>query len=74
VSLTHPWRHPDPAVDALQDQMSRTVGVHLNAPRREVFDRVWQEAHAAAAVAPPARRTPPLVRATVPYLNEPWYC
>ena len=74
VSLTHPWRHPDPAVDALQDRVARLVGVRLNAPRREVFDRVWEEAHAAGTVIPPARRTPPLVRATVPYLNEPWYC
>jgi radical SAM superfamily enzyme YgiQ (UPF0313 family) len=74
VSLTHPWRHRDPAVDALQDHVSRLVGVRLNAPRREVFDRVWQEAHAAGSVVPPERRTPPLVRAAVPYLNEPWYC
>ena len=75
VSLTHPWKHPDPAVDALQAELSEIVGVRLNAPRAEVFARVWETAHARAAVAAPARRDQVLVsRTTIPYLNEPWYC
>jgi radical SAM superfamily enzyme YgiQ (UPF0313 family) len=74
VTLTHPWRHPDPRVDALQELMSRLVGVRLNAPRRDVFARVWSAAHAFAASAPPPRTDPVIPRATVPYLNEPWYC
>jgi radical SAM superfamily enzyme YgiQ (UPF0313 family) len=74
VTLTHPWRHPDATLDALQDRIGRLVGVRLNAPRREVFDRVWAEAHAAAGL-PVAPRTDPAVpRSTIPYLNEPWYC
>jgi radical SAM superfamily enzyme YgiQ (UPF0313 family) len=75
VSLTHPWRHPDPAVDALQAALSALVGVRLDAARAEVFARVWEIAHAHAAVAAPARRDQVLVsRAAIPYLNEPWYC
>jgi radical SAM superfamily enzyme YgiQ (UPF0313 family) len=75
ISLTHPWTHPDPAVDALQAMLSDLVGVRLNAPRREVFARVWDAAHAHASAAPPARRGDVRVsRAAIPYLNEPWYC
>jgi radical SAM superfamily enzyme YgiQ (UPF0313 family) len=75
ASLTYPWRHPDPAVDALQASLSALVGVRLNAPRTEVFARVWEAAHAHAGAAAPVRRDQVLVsRATIPYLNEPWYC
>jgi radical SAM superfamily enzyme YgiQ (UPF0313 family) len=74
VSLTHPWRHRDPRVDALQDALARVVGVQVNASRRDVFERVWNEAHAFAACVPPARSQPAIPRTAVPYLNEPWYC
>ncbi len=72
-SLTHIWRHGDYRVDALQQQLEQLVGSRLNAPRDEVFARVWAIAHAAAGVLPPPRAPLPS-RATVPYLNEPWYC
>jgi hypothetical protein len=73
ASLAHVWRHPDPRVDALQQDLERLVGSRINAPRGDVFAQVWQIAHAAAGSLPPAR--PPLLsRAAVPYLNEPWYC
>jgi hypothetical protein len=72
-SLTHVWLHSDPGVDALQQQLEQLVGSRLNAPRDEVFSRVWDLAHAAAGLPPPARE-PLLSRAAVPYLNEPWYC
>ena len=72
-SLTHVWRHPDPRVDALQQALERLVGSRLNAPRDEVFARVWDLAHTAAGLLPPPREPLPS-RATVPYLNEPWYC
>jgi hypothetical protein len=74
VSLTYPWRHPDPRVDALQDRLARLVGVRLNTPRGDLFDRVWSEAHTAAGLAVPERTQPKVIRSTVPYLNEPWYC
>jgi hypothetical protein len=73
TSLAHIWRHLDPRVDALQRQLEGLVGARLNAPRDEMFVGVWDAAHAAADRPPPARE--PLVsRATIPYLNEPWYC
>jgi hypothetical protein len=73
VSLTYPWAHPDPAVDALHAEISRTVGTRLNAPRADVFTRIWEIAHRHAGQ--PAPELPPLIaRAAIPYLTEPWYC
>jgi radical SAM superfamily enzyme YgiQ (UPF0313 family) len=72
-SLTHVWRHRDAGVDDLQRDVERLVGSRINASRDEVFTRLWALAHRAAGVSSPPR--PPLPsRATVPYLNEPWYC
>ena len=74
-SLTYPWRHPDTAVDRLQESVADLVGVRLNAPRAEIFARVWDLAHSAAGLASPPRRDEgALPRAAIPYLNEPWYC
>ena len=73
ASLAHTWHHPDPRVDALQQDLERLVGTRINAARDEVFTRVWEVAHAAAGALPPPR-APLLSRAAVPYLNEPWYC
>jgi len=73
-SLTYRWAHADPRVDGLQKEIERLVGVNLSASRRAVFDRIWQVAHEVAAL-PPRPTSPPLAsRATIPYLNEPWYC
>jgi radical SAM superfamily enzyme YgiQ (UPF0313 family) len=74
-SLTYPWVHRDPAVDALQAAIASLVGRRLNAPRRELFDEVWHIAHAAAGIPAGVRDDAGLLpRAAVPYLNEPWYC
>jgi radical SAM superfamily enzyme YgiQ (UPF0313 family) len=73
ASLTHRWTHRDPRVDELQARVAALVGAHVTASREEVFARVWAEAHDAAG-RHIARQPPPLVRATIPYLNEPWYC
>ncbi|HVB37256.1 MAG TPA: CUAEP/CCAEP-tail radical SAM protein [Vicinamibacterales bacterium] len=75
-ALSYPWAHDDPAVDALQHQVMALVGLRPGAPRRTVFAAVRQLAHAAVGSEPPASapRTAARARATVPYLNEPWYC
>ena len=74
-SLVYPWRHADPAVDALQQRIERLVGTKIGASRREAFDQIWDEAHRAADISPPPRHeTGALPRAAIPYLNEPWYC
>jgi radical SAM superfamily enzyme YgiQ (UPF0313 family) len=67
-SLTYPWRHQDPSVDALQAAIARLVGVGVDRTRREVFDDIRDLAGGAT------RREPRLARAAIPYLNEPWYC
>jgi radical SAM superfamily enzyme YgiQ (UPF0313 family) len=75
ASLTYPWRHRDPAVDALQREIERLAGSTLDVERRDLFGRIWALAHSAAAVAAPSRRERgALPRAAIPYLNEPWYC
>lgn len=71
--LVYPWRHPDPRVDRMADEVAALVGRRLTASRRDVFDSVATCAHDGRVPAPGdsdrARR-----RAEVPYLNEPWYC
>ena len=75
ATLTYRWTHPDPRVDELQAAVMAMVGMRPTADRRTLFDEVSALAHdraglpRRAADARPARD-----RATVPYLNEPWYC
>jgi hypothetical protein len=73
-SLTYPWRHVDPRVDALHADLSALVGVTLSSPRADVFARAWELAHDRAGVRARRRQPPLAARATIPYLNEPWYC
>jgi hypothetical protein len=56
-SLAYPWRHPDDAMDALQQQVTRLVGRRIAAPRREVFDAVRALAYEAAGRHQPPRPT-----------------
>jgi radical SAM superfamily enzyme YgiQ (UPF0313 family) len=74
ASLIYPWSHADPAVDALQRQVERLVGVRIGADRQAVFSEIWELAHSLAESPRPARRPPLISRAAIPYLNEPWYC
>ena len=76
-ALCHPWRHPDPAVDALQAEVQEIVRSAQagGRGRAAIFREVWRAAAArcgALAPAAPPEEAPP--RAAVPYLNEPWYC
>jgi hypothetical protein len=106
-SLVYPWRHPDPRVDALHDQITRIVGRNLRRSRSSVFEQIDALVRAATgrsaihaddnaagelvslgavgamgalSAAPAAGETarrpsgPAIVRAAVPYLDEPWYC
>jgi len=75
VTLTYPWRHADPEVDRLQARVIDLVGRRPGAARGEVFEDAWRLAHAALDRPVPAVRSAPVrPRATVPYLDEPWYC
>ena len=70
-TLTYPWRHEDARVDALQRAIMREVGERLDRSRAELFATV-------CGLAGVKRQNLPSWdvpdRATIPYLNEPWYC
>ena len=75
ATLTYPWRHPIPEVDALQRRLEAMVGNRLASDRQELFARVMDEAYAAAGQPSVAWiERPRRARAAIPYLNEPWYC
>jgi hypothetical protein len=75
ATLAYRWSHPDPGVDALQRDVMALVGTRLSADRRTMFDEVSALAHERAGIGRPmADARPARDRATVPYLNEPWYC
>jgi radical SAM superfamily enzyme YgiQ (UPF0313 family) len=73
ATLTHPWAHPDPRVDALQRAVMSRVGVAPQEPRDTTFDAVRALADIAAGAAA-ASMPPRVARAAIPYLTEPWYC
>lgn len=88
AALAYPWKHPDPRVDALCEEVQEIVRASekLKHTRTQAFERIWQAAARAAAECANAdgasRETrahlaamPVLTaRAAIPYLNEPWYC
>ena len=71
--LIYPWRHPDPRVDRMADDVGALVGRRLTAGRRELFDATRLRAYDGDVPAPVASGTVRR-RVEVPYLNEPWYC
>ncbi|MEN8238922.1 MAG: radical SAM protein, partial [Actinomycetota bacterium] len=80
VELAHPWKHPDPAVDRLFEDVVEAVQRCQKAGlgHIETFNAVWDTAHAARGVEaaplvdPRTADVEPL--AAIPYLTEPWYC
>jgi len=68
-TLTYPWVHQHPHVDALQQSVAQLAGVRATQPRGELFNAVSE-----LAGRHPGAHPPPLARAAIPYLNEPWYC
>jgi len=73
ATLTYRWLHPDRRVDRLHHDITSIVGMRLTSDRRVLFDEVSALAHERAGLSRSASR-PARDRATVPYLNEPWYC
>jgi hypothetical protein len=74
ATLTWPWRHEDPRVDRLQEDVMRLVGVKIAGWRGANFEAAMALAHAATGRNTRTSSRPARHRATVPYLNEPWYC
>ena len=73
ATLSYPWAHADPRVDALHAASPRSSAPRLTADRRAVFDEIRALACERAGL---ADSRSPLARGSsaVPYLNEPWYC
>jgi radical SAM superfamily enzyme YgiQ (UPF0313 family) len=67
-SLVYPWRHRDPSLDRLSEAILARAA--KKRPREETFRVIWELAW--------SERLPEnfdlMPRATVPYLDEPWYC
>jgi radical SAM superfamily enzyme YgiQ (UPF0313 family) len=72
ATLSHPWAHADPRVDALHREVTALVGTELASSRRAVFGEIAKLARQRAGLAPPQPYAAGAV--AVPYLNEPWYC
>src|SRR6266852_5373802 len=72
--LGYPWRHPDPRVDRLQQDLQARVArcEEERLPRRDVFATIRRMAHEAAAR--PAPKLAGNLGAPIPRLSEPWYC
>ena len=76
-ALVYPWRHPDPRMDALCEEIHQIVaaGEKLKRSRRTIFETISQAAHEAAGLDEEFPSLPVLPsRAAIPFLNEPWYC
>lgn len=73
--LMYEWRHEDPKVDELQEEIFRLVMDRnkCSASRSEVFTEIWHLVHKKLDL-----RTPDLPdiqsTTTIPFLEEPWYC
>lgn len=66
-ALLHRWQHPDGEMDQLAAAAIRIAG--KRGTRAEIFRQLWEQATNGDY------ETPPLpARATVPFLDEPWYC
>lgn len=72
AALVYPWRHADPALDALSTRVLEAAfaGQQAHASRREIFAEIWRPACDESL----PENFELMPRATVPYLDEPWYC
>ena len=67
ASLTWPWRHSDPRVDALQSEIMSIAGSQSS--RSEAFSAIAERVSAIRGLTP--GQTP---GQTPPYMTEGWYC
>jgi radical SAM family protein len=72
-TLSFLWSHPDPRVDALQQDVAAIVGRRLTSNRHEAFEAISDLAHDRAAV-PRLETVVSGDSKPVPYMDEPWYC
>ena len=68
AALIHRWKHPDPQVDVLAERALKIAA--RPQPRREAFRQMWE----LASDQPLPDNFDLMPRATIPYMDEPWYC
>ena len=78
AALSYRWSHSDPRLDQLCNNIRQLVrNSEANGQsRREIFSAVWNMASSQVCAPDKPIALLPLTasRATIPYLNEPWYC
>jgi radical SAM superfamily enzyme YgiQ (UPF0313 family) len=77
AGLAFPWRHEDGRVDLLQRRVAALVGRQQAVRRADVFEAIRAMAVSMcedASIVRARALPPPIARASVPYLTEPWYC
>lgn len=77
VALVYPWQNTTPALDELAIELQDLVASSekLKRDRSATFESIWRAANKAAGRLVPESSVPILASpASVPYLNEPWYC
>ena len=78
AALSYQWSYPDPAMDALHDQVSKAAeaGEVEGVTRRQIFVELWRLAHEACGLTPPSLDLPVALDGSdhKPCLSEPWYC
>jgi radical SAM superfamily enzyme YgiQ (UPF0313 family) len=67
-ALLYRWKHPDAAVDALAEPALKLAA--QKGSRREIFRKMWD----LVADRPLPENFDLMPRATIPYMDEPWYC
>ncbi|HEV2352106.1 MAG TPA: CUAEP/CCAEP-tail radical SAM protein [Terriglobia bacterium] len=78
AAMVYPWANADPRLDDLGADIQKLVrqGEKEGQSRRAIFLKVWNLTQ--SMVGNTARGIPAFPirasRATIPYLNEPWYC
>jgi radical SAM superfamily enzyme YgiQ (UPF0313 family) len=67
-ALLYRWRHPDPQADALAQQALRVAA--SRGSRRDIFRYLWN----LVSDRPLPEDFDLMPRATIPYMDEPWFC
>ena len=72
-ALAYKWKHPDPSLDALSAEVLRLAAAEekRETGRGGIFAKIWA---LAAADEPLPENFDLMPRATIPYMDEPWYC
>ena len=78
AALSYRWTHSDPSLEQLCNRIRRLVknSEANGTSRQEIFSEIWKMANPAGTAHGESIRRMPLglPRASIPYLNEPWYC